>query len=158
MPVRTCPGRALYSTIVAGWLACAAATGASGTPQDTREDKNAKKASLALRVSPPIAFSPARIVATAELKGGAADDPDLYCPEIEWDWGDGTKSEQTENCEPFEPGKSTVKRRWTSSHTFDMQGVYRVQLRLKRGPKTIATGSNNVQVKPGVRDLSNNPF
>ena len=76
-------------------------------------------------MSPPIAFSPARIVVTAELKGGAPDDPELYCPDVEWDWGDGTRSEATENCEPFEDGKSTVKRRWTTSHTFDMQGTYR---------------------------------
>jgi len=33
-----------------------------------------------------------------------------------------------------------------------------VQLRLKRGPRTIASGTNTVQVKPGVRDLSNNPY
>ena len=88
----------------------------------------------------------------------APDDPELYCPNVEWDWGDGTRSEATENCEPFEDGKSTVKRRWTTSHTFDMQGSYRVVLRLKRGPKTIVAGNNTVQVKPGVRDMSPEPY
>jgi len=32
--------------------------------------------------------------------------------------------------------------------------MYRVQLRLKRGSKTIIAGNNTVQVKPGVRDMT----
>jgi hypothetical protein len=157
MPLRTRPGRRLFLQIGAACVTGAAAFAAAGTPQDAKDDRNDKKydkPSLSIRVSPPISFSPARVVFTAELKGGAPDDPDLYCPNIEWDWGDGTRSEATENCEPFEDGKSTVKRRWTTSHTFDMQGTYRVVLRLKRGSKTIVAGNNSVQVKPGVRDMS----
>jgi PKD domain len=135
-----------------------AAAGALQDSKDGKDTKDVKKPSVALRVAPPIAFSPARVVITAELRGGAVDDPDLYCPEVEWDWGDGTKSEATENCEPFEAGKSTIKRRWTTTHTFQTQGMYRVQLRLKRGPRTIASGNNTVQVKAGARDLSDNPY
>jgi hypothetical protein len=134
---------------------CVAADVAIGAAGAQKDDKDPKKPSLAVRVAPPIVFSPARVVVTAELKGGAADDPELYCPEMEWDWGDGTRSEANENCEPYEEGKSTIKRRWTTSHTYDMAGQYRVQLRLKRGSKTIVAGNNTVQVKPGVRDMSN---
>jgi hypothetical protein len=161
MPLRTRDGRRLLLQIGAACFVGAVTVAAGGAPQDPKDDKNDRKydkPSLSLRVSPPIAFSPARIVVTAELKGGAPDDPELYCPNVEWDWGDGTRSEATENCEPFEDGKSTVKRRWTTSHTFDMQGTYRVVLRLKRGPKTIVAGNNTVQVKPGVRDMSPEPY
>jgi len=161
MPVRTRPGRTLLFQIGAGCVAAAVSLGAGGGQRDAKEGKDAKdvkKPSVSIRVAPAIAFSPARVVITAELRGGALDDADLYCPEIEWDWGDGTKSEATENCEPFEEGKSTVKRRWTTTHTFETQGMYRVQLRLKRGPKTIVSGNNTVQVKPGVRDITNNPY
>ena len=155
MPVRTRSGRSFLLQIGAGCMAAAVSLAAVDAQQDS---KDAKKPSVAIRVAPPISFSPARVVITAELRGGAVDDPELYCPEIEWDWGDGTKSEATENCEPYEPGKSTIKRRWTTTHTFQTQGMYRVQLRLKRGQRTIASGNNTVQVKPGVRDLSNNPY
>jgi hypothetical protein len=158
MPLRTRHGRRLFLlhtavACVAG-AAAVAAGGASQDPKDDRGERKYDKPSLSVRVSPPISFSPARVVFTAELKGGAPDDSELYCPNVEWDWGDGTRSEATENCEPFEDGKSTVKRRWTTSHTFDMQGTYRVVLRLKRGSKTIVAGNNTVQVKPGVRDMS----
>jgi hypothetical protein len=151
MSVVTPPGPALLLHTLAYCVAAAVAVGAAGGQND---EKETKKPSLTVRVAPPIVFSPARVVVTAELKGGALDDPLLYCPQMEWDWGDGTKSEATENCEPYEEGKSTVKRRWTTSHTYDMAGQYRVQLRLKRGSKTIVAGNNMVQVKPGVRDMS----
>jgi hypothetical protein len=119
MPLRIRHGRGLLLQIGAACVVGAAAVAAGGAPQDPKDDKSERKydkPSLNIRVAPPIAFSPARIVVTAELKGGAPDDPELYCPNVEWDWGDGTRSEATENCEPFEDGKSTVKRRWTTSH------------------------------------------
>jgi hypothetical protein len=149
MPVRSRPGRTLLLQIGAGCIAGAVSLGASDAQKDV------KKPSVTIRVAPAISFSPARVVITAELRGGAPDDPDLYCPEIEWDWGDGTKSESSENCEPYDEGKSTVKRRWTITHTYQTQGMYRIQLRLKRGSKTIVSGNNTVQVKPGVRDMTN---
>jgi hypothetical protein len=158
MTVRTRSGRTFLRQLGAGCMAAAvslAAVDAQRESKDGKDAKDIKKPSIAIRVAPPISFSPSRVVITAELRGGAVDDPELYCPEIEWDWGDGTRSESTENCEPYEAGKSTIKRRWTTTHTFQTQGIYRVQLRLKRGPRTIASGNNTVQVKAGVRDLSN---
>lgn len=141
---------------------CAAATLAVGavavTALSAQDDKNkdVKKASLSLKASPTIVFSPARIVVTAELKGGAEDNAELYCPSLEWDWGDGTRSESNTDCEPFEAGKSTIQRRFTSSHTYNLAGSYRVQLRLKRGSKSVLGGHVSVQVKPGLRDPSEN--
>jgi hypothetical protein len=63
-------------------------------------------------------MSPARIVLTAELLGGPNDYEDFYCPTTEWDWGDGTLSESTLDCAPYESGKSEIKRRFTSSTSF----------------------------------------
>jgi hypothetical protein len=121
-----------------------------------KEKKDQKHASLVLKATPPIAFSPARIVVTAELRGGADDTEELYCPGLEWDWGDGTKSESTSDCEPFQAGKSSIQRRFTSSHTYDISGPYRVLLRLRRGSKTIVSGNTSIQVKPGFRDPTDN--
>jgi hypothetical protein len=122
---------------------------------DDKDDKNKKKgATLVLKATPTIAFSPAHVIVAAELKGWTSDTDEFYCPTLEWDWGDGTKSESTNDCPPFEAGKSTVDHRWSASHTFQSADSYRVELRLRRGTKTIVGGNVSVQVKPGVRDQS----
>jgi hypothetical protein len=122
--------------------------------QAGQEERNRPKTSLKLRVSPSIAFSPARISAHAELQG--ADHPEdqarLYCASIEWDWGDGTKSESEYDCEPYEEGKSTLKRRFSAQHTYNFAGRYRVQLRLKRENKTLIATNSNIQVRAGARE------
>src|SRR4029453_11140537 len=79
---------------------------ASGSITWARDDKDkdkkdTKRASLVLKATPPIAFSPAKVFVTAELRGGVDTTDELYCPGLEWDWGDGTKSEATTDCEPF---------------------------------------------------------
>lgn len=136
--------------------ACAMASAPLGAQRDDDKKEKGKRdrVTLSLKATPPISFSPARIVVTAELKGTPEDDAELYCPRLEWDWGDGTRSEADIDCEPYEAGRSTLQRRWTSSHTYDIAGNYRVQLRLKRGEKFILSGNTTVQVKPGVRDPS----
>jgi hypothetical protein len=146
----------LWRLLVLALTAGIVLVGQIGRAQDdSKDDKNKKnRASLVLKATPPIAFSPARVVVSAELKGGSSDTDELYCPTLEWDWGDGTKSEATSDCTPFEAGKSTIERRWTASHTFQSAESYRVQLRLRRGTKTLVAGNIAVQVKPGVRDQS----
>lgn len=116
-----------------------------------RQDEN-KKPSLSLKATPPIAFSPARVRVVAEVRGGADDYQDFYCPTIEWDWGDGTVSENTQDCEPYEPGKSEIRRRFSAEHTFNTSGMYKVFFRLKRRDRTMAAASTTVQVRPGLRD------
>jgi hypothetical protein len=122
--------------------------------QKDKDKDEGKRASLVIKASPVVAFSPARIVASAELRGGSDSDEELYCPELEWDWDDGTRSSAEQDCEPFEPGKSTISRRWSSTHTYTTAGNYRLMLRLKRGNKSVLAGNTTVQIKPGVRDFS----
>lgn len=119
---------------------------------EKEERKDVKRPSLTLKATPSIAFAPARVVVTAELRGGADDSPELYCQSLEWEWGDGTTSEANLDCEPFQAGVSEIRRRWTSSHSYDIGGNYRVRLRLKRGGKTIASGSTVLQIRGGFRD------
>jgi hypothetical protein len=154
---RTSPGlsiRLLQIAVAVTLAATATSMSASGADE---KDKKVKGPSLTLKSTPPVSFSPARITVTAELKGGDDADSELYCPGIEWDWGDGTISEAKEDCEPFEAGRSVIKRRFVSTHTFTTSGNYQVLLRLKRGTKSIVGGATNVQVKPGVRDMSDFP-
>jgi len=128
---------------------CASALAVSA--QTAGPDKKVKP-TISVKVSPLIGFSPARLVLTAELKGGADDYEDFYCASVEWDWGDDTRSETKADCEPYEAGKSEIKRRFTIDHTYNIPGEYRVEFRLKQKNKVVARGSTDVKVRPGLRD------
>lgn len=119
-------------------------------------DKGSKEAApanlkprLSLRAQPTVAISPARIVLTAELVGGPNDFEEYYCPTVEWEWGDDTVSESTLDCDPFESGKSEIKRRFTVQHVFRRVGAYKVYFHIKRKDKTLASASATIQVQPG---------
>jgi hypothetical protein len=140
------------SVLIAGAsLALAAPT---AFPAQQKNEKDAKsqdsqRPKLTLHAQPPVGTTPARIVLTAEMIGGANDFEEYYCPTIEWDWDDGTRSESTIDCEPYQPGKSEIKRRFTVEHVFRRPGAFKVFFRLKRRDKTLAATSANVQVRPG---------
>ena len=93
---------------------------------------------MTVKVSPIVGFSPARMVLTADLKGD--DSEELYCASIEWDWGDDTRSESKTDCDPYEAGKSEIKRHFTIDHTYNVAGDYRVEFRLKQKNKVVARG------------------
>jgi hypothetical protein len=111
------------------------------------------KPSISVKASPVVAFSPARVVVTADIKGGPNDYQDFYCATIEWWWGDGTTSNQTVDCEPYEAGKSEFKRHFTVDRVFQSSGDFRVEFRLKKKDKVIAVGSTMVKIRPGVREI-----
>jgi hypothetical protein len=160
--------RARFSRVT-GILAIAvlATLGASPSEQN-------KKPSITLRANPPVGFSPLRVVITAELKGGANDYEDFYCASVEWEWGDDTKSENTADCDPYEPGKSEIKRRYVQEHTFradptdtrpevrTVEGSrltgqgntpptqFRVKFSLKQKDKVVGSGQTTVEIRSGV--------
>jgi hypothetical protein len=111
-----------------------------------------KRPSITVRASPSAGFSPLKVVLSAEIKGGPDDFADFYCPTIEWVWGDDTRAESTADCDPYEPGKSEIKRRYSFSRIFQTSGNFRVEFRLKQKDKVVGGGSTTVQVRPGVRD------
>jgi len=109
------------------------------------DDKD-KKPTLSLRVTPGLATAPARLRARAVARGGAEDYADFYCPILEWDWGDGTKSESATDCDPYQPGRSVIARRFSATHTYQEGGRYKVVLRLKQKDRTVAMAVSNVRV------------
>ena len=149
-------GRA-FCTLAAMFLVIAGAAGtdllraasAEGAAAQRGDDR---KPSLALRATPPVGFSPLRVRIVVDVRGGADDYADFYCPSIEWDWGDGTVSESSEDCDPYEAGKSAIRRRFSTEHVFRQSGMYQVFFRLKQRDKTIAASSGNITVRAGVRD------
>jgi hypothetical protein len=144
--------------VLAGMVAASAIGGAQVTGDQKADQKVAqkqgddKRPTLALKATPPLGFSPLRVHASVDVRGGPDDSADFYCPTIEWDWGDGTVSENSEDCEPYQEGVSTIRRRFSSDHVFQQGGGYRVMFRLKQKSKVIASASTNVQVRAGVRD------
>src|SRR4051794_34090400 len=137
-PRRVCPA-----------ILCALAVVASA--QAAGPDKK-DKPTISVKVSPIVGFSPAQMVLTADLRGGADDYEEFYCATVEWDWGDDTRSESKEDCEPYVGGKSEIKRRFTVEHVFNSSGDFRVEFRLKQKNKIVGRGTADVKVRPGVRD------
>lgn len=139
---------------VAMSVAVATALTAAGLQKDDKpsRDQDARP-KVSLKAQPVIAMSPARVVLTAELTGGANDFQDFYCPAIEWDWGDDTRSEASADCEPYEAGKSEIKRRFTVEHVYKRAGNYRISFRMKRHDKIVGAATASVQIRPGLHDI-----
>ena len=109
-------------------LLAALALATPGLAGDDDKDEKGKKPGLYLRATPRFSFSPATILFTAELKGGD-DVEELYCPEVEWEWGDGGKSVSEGDCDPWEPGMK-IDRRYTGRHEFQRAGRYQIRVSL----------------------------
>jgi hypothetical protein len=143
--MRFFPALTRRSVLAACVLALAASSGTVAA------DKN--KPSLSMRAMPTGGFAPLKVSVSVVIQGGADDYEDFYCPSIEWDWDDGTRSEEKVDCEPYEAGKSEIRRNYRAEHKFDIGGVdYRVQFRLKQKNKTVASTSTTVRIQRGIRD------
>lgn len=125
---------------------------ALAVPGLAQGDDNEKgdKPGLYLRATPRFSFSPATILFTAELKGGD-DVEELYCPEVEWEWGDGGKSVSEGDCDPWEPGMK-IDRRYTGRHEYRRSGRYQVRVSLGHAGKRIMSQTLTIDVRPGVGD------
>jgi hypothetical protein len=106
-----------------------------------------RKPQLQVRASPRMAFSPVEILVTGQLKDGS-DLEEFYCPGLEWDWGDGTRSAHESDCDPYKPGTPLV-RHFTARHAYFAPGAYQVRLTLRRAERTVAAGSVAVMVHGG---------
>lgn len=139
------------------WALCTLVSAAilgftSAAVVDAQRDSDGKKPSLAFRATPPIGFSPLRVRVTVDVRGGDDDYADFYCASVEWDWADGTVSESSEDCEPYQPGKSTIRRRYTAEHTYRESGQYQIYFRLKQKNRIVGAGNGTVQVRAGLRE------
>jgi hypothetical protein len=137
------------------WAGVACFTiGASGSAlaQNDKPAEDPKRPRLTLRTSSAIATSPARITLTAELVGGANNYQDYYCPTVEWTWGDGTRSESEFDCEPYQAGKSEIRRYFTVQHVF-RTGDYHVTFRLRRRDKELAAITAELRIQPSLNEI-----
>ena len=122
---------------------------ASAHATAAQRDSDDKKPSLSLKATPPLGFSPLRVRVAVEVRGGRDDDEELYCAGTAWDWGDGTISESSSDCEPYEAGKSVMRRFYSGEHVFRQGGTHKIMFRLKQKTKVVASATANVQVRAG---------
>ncbi len=131
-------------------LAAVLVLGASGHPAhgvvrvELAQDGEAR---LRLRATPRVAFAPASILFVGELRGGPDDNEEFYCASVEWDWGDDTISSTTPDCEPFEPGVSRIRRRFSVRHSYDYGGRYEVRLHLKQRDDIVISARTRIEVR-----------
>ena len=133
-------------------VALAAALMASVLASAAQKDAADKKPSLSLKATPPAGFAPLRVHVAVDVKGGPNDYADFYCPTIQWDWDDGTVSETSEDCEPYQAGKSSITRRFSSDHVFRLSGEYRVTFRIKQKAKVVSSTTSSVTIRPGAAE------
>jgi len=130
--------------VVAAFLAVAlAAPGFAGI--------KLKKPRLDVRVSPRVVMSPARVLVVVELVGGD-DTEEYYCPGLNWDWGDGSRSFRESDCEPFEAGGS-LERRFSATHVYGSPGDYSIRVTLRRAERDLASNSTQLMVRGFVAGL-----
>jgi hypothetical protein len=99
-------------------------------------EAHARKPRLDVRVTPHMALPPVEVLVVAELVGGD-DLEEFYCPGLEWDWGDGTKSFHESDCAPYEAG-ARVDRLYSARHAYFQPGRYSVRVRLRRADRDVA--------------------
>ena len=129
--------------VLAGVAAIALAFPAAAAAQDDDRPE------LTLRARPNVTFATNPISFTGLLRGGSDDYEDFYCVSAEWDWDDGTRSESVYDCEPYEPGASEIRRRFSRRHTFQFAGRYEVRLNLKRRDDVVTSARVRVTVQGG---------
>lgn len=134
--------------------AMAAALAAVLLPGDavTAQQAEPRKPTIVVRATPPVGFTPMRVRVSADLREGDDDYADFYCATVEWDWGDGTVSENSSDCDPYEAGKSTIQRRYSAEHTYRQGGAYRIVFRLKQKTKLVGSATASIQVRAGAGD------
>ena len=95
-----------------------------------------------------MAFGPVSILVVAQLQGGDEHE-DFYCPDVEWDFGDGSRSSHQADCEPFVEGM-TLERQFLTRHAYSRPGDYDVKVTLRRASRTLAVATTRITIHAGL--------
>jgi len=146
------PLPALAAVVLVAVAVVPTATTDAGQDDDGRQkqDDRGRRPDVRLVARPNAVIAPGRVTLTGELVGGADDFEEYYCPSVEWDWGDGTLSESTSDCDPYVEGQTEIRRRFTVEHVFRESGRYRVYIRLKQRDEVVGAASVTIFVRQGI--------
>jgi hypothetical protein len=76
---------------------------------------------------------------------GGDDVEDFYCPCLEWDWGDGSRSMREGDCPPFDD-ETQMARLFSVMHRYRETGDFKATLTLRRGGRTVASAAVSIRV------------
>lgn len=100
-----------------------------------------------LIVSPRIGTAPLGVRARLVLDG---DEERLYCPRVEWDYGDGSRSVHEEDCEPWGDGARGARILSPAKpHVYREGGHYVLTVRLYKGERKLLERTTDVRVMCG---------
>jgi hypothetical protein len=119
--------------------ACSSKTASNGT-SDTSVPGGAV---IAISAAPRQGFAPLRVTLRGELRGVDENNEEYYCLQEEWDFGDGAKSTEKPNCDPYSPD-TKVKAEFFADHVYEKHGNYTVRLVL--GEKKLRSRQITVSV------------
>lgn len=135
-------------------LGLSVAMGTGHAARRSAKEKAPERPALKLRASPGIAFPPAEVFLTAELADGV-EHQDFHCPEVEWDFADGSRSVSQADCDPY-TAETRHERRFTRRHGFDAPGEYQVVVTLRRTDRVIAQAATTIVIEGG--NLTAGPY
>ena len=127
---------ALASTAV---LVAAQKTDQNG--KDNPKQLEAKRPKISLRAQPPVGVAPFRVVLTGELQGGADDFEEVYCPTVEWVWGDAHDVRVDARLRAVRSGQEPDQATLHDRTHVSREGAYKVYIHLKRKDKLVASAS-----------------
>jgi hypothetical protein len=131
-------------------LASAVLVGAALLTPPTARGTELEAPTLRLRTAQRIAFSPVEAFFVAELVGGDEVE-EFYCPELVWEWGDGSRSVSQSDCPPF-GAEGELQRFFTARHLFRFSGNHDVRLILRRADRAVASASVTILVRSRFGD------
>lgn len=101
------------------------------------------KPRIEFRALPQFGFSPLKVHALVIIENGGQE---LYCPEVEWNWGDSSRSFETSDCAPYEKSEETEGPvSFGRDHVYG-PGEYVLTVTLSRGAKQLRSMTQKIRV------------
>jgi hypothetical protein len=92
--------------------------------------------------------APESVTVTYRLLIDDKGDEDYYCPRVEWEWEDGTRSSEESDCPPFgDAGSRHHRRTWRRDREYWDPGVYGVCVRLFKADRMVRFVDTKVEVR-----------
>ena len=95
----------------------------------------AQEAKLQLTALPKMGNFPLTVQLQGMIQNADEHDPELHCLDADWDF-DHVRFFDRKDCAPLGEGE-VIERYYSTSHTFELPGTYRVRLTLRRGRERV---------------------
>jgi hypothetical protein len=108
-----------------------------------------QKAQVQLSLSPPLAVAQIDGIELNALLVIKNADERLWCPQIQWEWSDGSISTEEGDCEPFEETTPAQRSRIVArkSRRIYGSGIVRLVVRLIKGGRVLKRVESVAEIK-----------